>query len=66
LAHVSVSTRMSSARKINAFLLGFVPQRKLMHAPMLEDRRADDVLSHRRPSTLVAERVVYQTGKLEP
>jgi hypothetical protein len=49
-----VSTRMSSARKVKASLLGFVPQRKLEHAPMLEDRRADDVLSHRRPSTLVA------------
>jgi hypothetical protein len=49
-----VSMRMSSARKGKASLLGFVPQRKLEHAPMLEDRRADDVLSHRRPSTLVA------------
>jgi hypothetical protein len=66
LAHVLVSTRMSSARKVKAFLLGFVPQCKLAHAPMLEDRRADDVLSHRRPSTLVAERAVSQTGKLEP
>jgi hypothetical protein len=33
---------------------------------MLEDRRADDVLSHRRPSTLVAKRAVSHTGKLEP
>jgi hypothetical protein len=66
LAHVPVNTRMSSARKIKAFLLGFAPQRKLVHAPMLENRRADDVLSHRRPSTLVAERAVSQTGKLEP
>jgi hypothetical protein len=66
LAHVPVTTRMSSARKVKAFLLGFVPQRKLVHAPMLEDRRADDVLSHRRPSTLVAERAVSQTSKLEP
>jgi hypothetical protein len=57
---------MSSAREVKASLLGFVPQRKLEHAPMLEDRRADDVLSHRRPSTLVAERAISQTGKLEP
>jgi hypothetical protein len=61
-----VSTRMSSARKVKASLLGFVPQRKLEHEPMLVDRRADDVLSHRRPSTLIAERAVSQTGKLEP
>jgi hypothetical protein len=54
LAHVPVSTCMSSARKVKAFLLGFVPQRKLAHTAMLEDRRAADVLSHRRPSTLVA------------
>jgi hypothetical protein len=27
---------------------------------------AADVLSHRRPSTLFAERAVSQTGKLEP
>jgi hypothetical protein len=49
-----VSTRMSSARKVEASLLGFVPQRKLEHAPMLEGRRADDILSRRRPNTLVA------------
>jgi hypothetical protein len=57
---------MPSSRKVKAFLLGFVPQRKPVHAPMLEDRRADDVLSHRGPSTLIAERAVSQTGKLEP
>jgi hypothetical protein len=66
LAHVPVGTRMPSSRKVKAFLLGFVPQRKPVHAPMLEDRRADDVLSHRGPSTLIAERAVSQTGKLEP
>jgi hypothetical protein len=33
---------------------------------MLKDRRADDVVSHCGPSTLVAERAVSQTGKLEP
>jgi hypothetical protein len=66
LAHVPVGTHMSSARKVKAFLLGFVPQRKPAHTPMLEDRCADDVLSHRRPSTLVAKRVVSQNGKLEP
>jgi hypothetical protein len=49
-----VSTRMSSARKVKASLLGFVPQRKLEHAPMLEGGRAGDVHSRRRPSTLVA------------
>jgi hypothetical protein len=36
---------MPSARKVEAFLLGFVPQLKPAHAPMLEDRRADDVLT---------------------
>jgi hypothetical protein len=68
LAHVPVSTRMSSTRKVKAFLLGFVPQRKLAHAPMLEDRRADDVLSHRcrmdlpGPTTSVGTRTDYSVG----
>jgi hypothetical protein len=66
LAHVLVGTRMPSARKVKAFLLVFVPQHKPAHTPMLEDRRVDDVLSHRRPSTLVTEGAVSQTGKLEP
>jgi hypothetical protein len=61
-----VSTHMSSARKVKASLLGFVPQRKLEHEPMLVVRRADGVLSHRLPSTLIVERAVSQTGKIEP
>jgi hypothetical protein len=66
LAHVLVGMRMPSAREVEAFLLGFVAQRKPTHTCMLKDRRADDVISHRGPSTLVAERTVSQTGKLEP